>query len=371
MKLKRKILYIFLAFFAICTVMFLTSANFSSARFLNRTVCQFVRSSLAAVTSLVPFSVFEAFIILSPVFLVFILRYIFKASVCNMRKRFVAVLSLLSLLPSFYILTIGISYRVPSPVQMKNGELTEDELISSAEHLASSIYEISDYISEAPKMRELRDELSRSYSSNLTDYGYNGQKFPLPKKVVFSRALSYIGSLALYSFPTGEVNINTEIPEYTVPFTVAHEYAHFIGIASERDANFFAFVACVNSESQYVRYSGLISGLEYLLSDIYKTDRESYLSILSALPERAASDMELYKQYTMKYKDSFVFYASDKLNSAHLGVWDEFGKHSYSQVTRCIVRYLNKSGSLRIKCSETTVFRSEKWDDLLYTGANL
>ncbi len=369
MKLIRKIPYIFLAFFAICTVMFLTSADIPSARFLNRTVCQFARSSLAAVTSLLPFSVFEALIILSPVFLVFIFRYIFKASVCNMRKRFVAVLSLLSLFPSFYILTLGISYRAPSPVQLKNGEVTEDELISSAEYLASSISEISDYISEAPSMPELRDVLSRSYLSNLADYGYNGQKFPLPKKVLFSRALSYMGTLAFYSFPTGEININTEIPEYTVPFTVAHEYAHFMGIASERDANFFAFVACVNSKSKYVKYSGLMSGLEYLLSDIYKTDRESYFSILSILPVRATSDIDLYKQYSVRYKDSFIFSVSDKLNSAHLDVWDEYGRHSYSKVTRCIVDYLNKSGSLRIKCSETTVFWSEKWDDLLYTGA--
>lgn len=371
MKLKRKIPYIFLSLFAICIVLYITSLNTQSALFLNRTVCRFVRSSLAAVTSLFPFSVFEALIILSPVFLVFIFRYIFRSSVCNMKKRFVAVLSLLSLFPSFYILTLGISYRAPSPVQLKNGEVTEDELISSAEYLASSISEISDYISEAPSMPELRDELSRSYSSNLADYGYNCQKFPLPKKALFSRALSYMGTLALYSFPTGEVNINTEIPKYTVPFTVAHEYAHFMGIASERDANFFAFVACVNSKSQYVKYSGLMSGLEYLLSDIYKTDRDSYFSILSTLPARATSDIDLYKQYSVKYKDSFIFHASDKLNSAHLDLWDECGKHSYSLVTRCIVDYLNKSGSLRIKCSETTVFRSEKWDDLLYTGAKL
>ena len=201
-------------------------------------------------------------------------------------------------------------------------------------------------------MTDISSELARIYSSFHDVHGYKGKIFPRPKEILFSNGLSYMGTLAFYSFPTGEVNMNTEIPDYMLPFTLAHEYAHYVGIASERDANFMAFLACVNSNNRYVRYSGLLSGLEYLLCDIYIFDKEIYKSILSLLPERAISDMRLYKEYSEKYKNSFIFTTSDNLNSAHLNIWDENGRHSYSGVSQLIVDYINRPPALCIKCSE-------------------
>lgn len=372
MKLKWKIPCVFLIIFAFCTMLFTLSCIFPQiAGFMNRTLCNAVRISLASITSVFPFSVFEIFVIAAPVLLIYVVLFIFRATSDNIRKRFISILSVFSFILSLYILTLGISYKAPSVIRMYGDNITKEQIISSAEKLTDYVNEISGNINNLPHLSELRDELSDSYAEILFDYGYDMQTFPRPKRVILSRLLSYAGCLALYSFPTGEVNINAEIPEYTVPFTVAHEYAHVMGISSERDANFFGFLSCAHSENLYIKYSGLLSGLEYLLLDIYTADSSSYNNIYEGLSERARSDMSLYRQYSKKYSQSFIYRASDKINSAHLDVWDGCGKDSYSEVSKCIVNYLNHPQSLRIKCSETTVFWSEKWDDLLYTEAKL
>ena len=335
--------------------------------YFNRNVCQFVRELLARCTSVVTFSIFEGAVLLTPFFLIIIFLS-FTTSKKNVRKQFFSFLSLFLIIPLLYFFTIGISYKLPSPFAASSN-INEDELLESAKTLAINISEASecDKITDVTKISE---ELATSYSSFCKVHGYTGKIYPRPKKILFSKILSRMGTLAFYSFLTGEVNINTEIPDYMVPFTIAHEFAHYVGIASERDANFMAFLACVNSDNGNVRYSGLLSGLEYLLCDIYKSDRDTYKDILSLLPERAVLDMKLYREYSEKYERGFVFSVSDKLNSKHLDVWDKNGRHSYSSVSSLISDYINSSFSHCIKCSETTVLRSGKWDDLLYAEAN-
>ncbi len=367
MKLIKKIPYFLLAFSLILFTFSLISRLLGT--YFNRTACQLAREILAFLTSVVSFSIFEGAVLLSPFLVIITLTAIFKSSK-NISKQFFTFVSFFLIIPSLYFLTIGISYKADSPF-VSSVNINEDELICSAEIITKGISEFSDCENSFPDITEISDELARSYSCLYNVHGYTGNVFPRPKEILFSKWLSHMGTLAFYSFPTGEVNINTEIPDYMVPFTIAHEYAHYVGIASEQDANFMAFLACVNSNNGYIRYSGLLSGIEYLLSDIYKCDKEIYKRVFSLLPERAISDMKLYREYSKKYERGFFFSVSDELNSAHLDIWDKNGRHSYSGVSGLIADYINSSFSHCIKCSETTVLRSEKWDDLLYAGEKL
>ena len=351
--------------FAFSLLLFVLSRRFIKlSAFFNRTICQTVRLLLAHMTSRVSFSIFEGAVILSPFFIIMWLVSFFKSKrgIC---KQLFTFLSIFLLIPSLYILTVGISYISPSPFFTPEN-VSKDDLIYAARTLANEISDVSLENGEIPNISQICDELSRSYVFFQDIHGYRGNIFPRAKEVFNSKLLARMGTLAFYSFPTGEVNINTLPPKYTLPFTIAHEYAHYVGISSERDANFMAFLTSLNSTNGYIRYSGLISGLEFLLSDICKVNKEVYNEILSTLPEYAVTDLAAYREYSNEYEKGIVFGISDGLNSAHLDVWDENGRNSYSDVSRLIVAYINNYISLRIKCSETTVFWSEKWDDLLF-----
>ena len=81
------------------------------------------------------------------------------------------------------------------------------------------------------------------------------------KPIIFSQMLSRLGIYGFYSFLTGEVNINTEIPQVTVPSCIAHEYAHSQGFSREGEAEFLAYLVCRESDSDLIKYSGNISAL--------------------------------------------------------------------------------------------------------------
>ncbi len=58
-----------------------------------------------------------------------------------------------------------------------------------------------------------------------------------------------------------EVHVNKYLPKWDVPMTVAHEMSHQFGVTSEAEANFYAWLVCINSEDQFTRYSGWLYAL--------------------------------------------------------------------------------------------------------------
>lgn len=346
-----------------------SAASPSVAFKLNASLCDSVRNFLSRITSLFRFSVFEASVIFSPIIIFFVIRYIGKEKGKSARLRFMSVLSVLSLIPTLYVFTLAIPNKAESKAEtllQTDVKIKDEDVIFSAMKLLKFVNKFPECNEKAPTFSKIRDELTRSYTSILNEK----ETFPRIKPLLSSKIMSYTGILALYSFPTGEVNINTEIPEYMIPFTVAHEYAHCIGAASEGEANFLAFIAAVKSENEYIRYSGALCALEYLLADLYCRAPDSYSEIYSALSERAKGDMLSYTEYSKRYQNGIIYYLSDKLNSHYLEKHDPHGKASYSAAVKLISSYIktNNISILRIKYSKTTVFRSIEWDNSLYTA---
>jgi hypothetical protein len=148
------------------------------------------------------------------------------------------------------------------------------------------------------------------------------------------------GILALYSPFTGEVNINLQIPDYMIPFTAAHEWAHSLGIASEAEANFYAFLSCAKSKNDYIRYSGTVCALEYILTDLSASNKKTYLNIWESVPESVKDCINAYKAYAKKYQSYALYSITDGANSAHHDMWDKNGKASYSATSALLVDYI-------------------------------
>lgn len=109
-----------------------------------------------------------------------------------------------------------------------------------------------------------------------------------PKPVYSSEVLTRLGISGVYFPFTAEPNYNADVPDFQVPFSIAHEMAHQRGVARESEANFVAYVVCVNSRDPFVRYSGYRNGLG-VLSELSRVE-----------PERAR---ELAKQLGAGYRD--------------------------------------------------------------------
>jgi hypothetical protein len=97
--------------------------------------------------------------------------------------------------------------------------------------------------------------------------------FTLPKPVYFSGFLTRLGISGVYFPFTGEPYYNAEVPDFQIPFSMAHEMAHQRGVARESEANFVAYLVCVNSRDPFVRYSGFRNGLG-VLSELHRLEPE-------------------------------------------------------------------------------------------------
>lgn len=75
-----------------------------------------------------------------------------------------------------------------------------------------------------------------------------------------------------YYFPFSmEANINGMMHICNVAPTICHELSHTKGFIYEDDANFIAFLACIESEDLFVQYCGYLSVLNYVNNDFYKS----------------------------------------------------------------------------------------------------
>lgn len=338
MRRKNRLSYFFLSILAVSLLLLALSYNIHIGRTINRTVCDKVRNLLSALSSVFPFSLFEVGVILSPLIIFILVRYVMW-DITKLWTRVIRALSLISLLPTLYILTLGISYRATEIAGNSSSVNSGERVFRAAAIISENISNIGE-LKDVPTLEEIRAELSKSYLEISHEYGLNCYNLPKPKPIALSQIMSRLGIYALYSFPTGEVNINTELPVYLVPFTIAHEYAHSLGVSGEAEANFLAYLACRAAGNPYIRYSGEISILEYFLIDIAKCDKEMYTNVCKTLSCQAVSDLERHRGYAEKYHNRKLYTISEKMNSLHLQIWDKNGAAAYSAVVGYVTSYL-------------------------------
>ena len=125
----------------------------------------------------------------------------------------------------------------------------------------------------APGAGEIVELLKESFDSSPELALLPRGDFAPPKPVFSSEVLTRLGISGIYSPYTGEPNYNSDIPDFQLPFSIAHEMAHQRGVARESEANFVAYVVCINARDSFVRYSGYRNGIG-VLSELARVEPE-------------------------------------------------------------------------------------------------
>ena len=152
--------------------------------------------------------------------------------------------------------------------------------------------------------------------------------------------MTYTHISGVFTYYTAEANVNFNYPDYTAPYTMAHEMAHQRGIAPEDEANFIAFLVCMESDDPYIRYSGCMSVLEYVLSAYSKADSKGYSEYVSTLNTSIRSEMMGFSTFFDRYRDSTASKVTDKVNDTYLKASGESaGAKSYGMVVDLACAY--------------------------------
>ena len=173
--------------------------------------------------------------------------------------------------------------------------------------------------------------------------------YPNPKPLWLSGFFSQQYIMGYYFPFSMEANYNRQMYVVNCPTTFCHELSHLKGFILEDEANFIGYLACVDSEDLFFKYSAYLSVIRYLDSDFYKAIGED-ITIYEKHPQiskQVVGDKvflteEAWEKVEKKalLDTEIVQKASDTFTETTLtlnGVED--GKISYSRVVDLLLRY--------------------------------
>ena len=341
--------------FAVSLVLLYLCRRFTElADIMNETVAFGLRRVMAAFGDLFPFSLFEVLVFLSPVILVFVIILavrVFRRG--EGRLRFVLnFVSAVLLVYSLSILMMSLSYNtttVDREIGFEVVEVNEENLAASMEVLRDEVNSLVDYVPLSSEgitdpgysMDEISESICKSYSEISREYGFVPDFNSRAKGLgPWSYGMSYLGIGGIYTFFTGESNVNMLYPAYDVVFTAAHELSHQRGVLRENEANFMAYFVCSRSDDLYLRYSAALNMYQYIASALYRTNKDRYNEIASELDKRAVADIYYSSEVSRKYGDTFLEDISEFFNDLFLKSNGTDGVVTYGRVVTLAVSYL-------------------------------
>ncbi len=192
----------------------------------------------------------------------------------------------------------------------------------------------------------VRDAVLKGYSEIGHKEGINPSFNPHPhvKTMVFTPLSSMAGVTGSMAPFFCEFTLNGDIRPHDYPAIYAHEYAHFLGIANEGEANFYSYLTCTSSTDKAVKFSGYYHIFFHVLHNVFdilgEKEGEKFLShIRPEIIRLAKNDRHYWLSKRSKVLDAaqdFIFDLYLKGNNV------SEGRKSYSGVVALILAWEEK-----------------------------
>lgn len=236
---------IFIVFFfgVLLQIGFRLSPAFSD--FYNRYVGSAFRTVMAKATDWIPFSLAEALLYFIPVPVVLLCIKLFR-NIRGETRYFVrcifGLLSVLAAVNSIFALNFAAGYHGSSladKLELEDRTVTAQELYDTITIVTEQVNETAaqiDYRLDGSSRMPwdfftLSDVLCDAYEPLYEEYIFLSPLNSNIKPLVISPLMTYTHISGVYSFYTGEANLNTNYPDYVCVYSAAHELAHQRGIA--------------------------------------------------------------------------------------------------------------------------------------------
>lgn len=325
------------------------------ADFINETTGRVLRAGFSYLTFIFPFSVAEMLLLFSPVLLIVLIVAVIKFSKKSWKalSRFIAgFLALVSLVYTAFVFTMGTAYygtTVADKMGVPRRDVSAEELYDTANMLINIASEQTDkimypertYSSMPYEYSEMNRKLNVAYKKLCEKYDGIDSLYSRTKPVILSPYWTYTHISGVYSFFTGEANVNTNYPDFIIASSAAHEMAHQRGVATEDEANFVAFVVCMMSDDPFLRYAGCLDMYGNFASSLAGASPELYAKLYSQIPDEIKRDLVAYSEFFEKYRDNVAADVSDKINDGYIKDHGQpEGIKSYGMVVDLVVSYM-------------------------------
>ena len=232
-------------------------------------------------------------------------------------------------------------------------QYTREQLCTTAKEIALKCNEAAENVErgEDGKMifrADVNLQSEKALHKISADYDTLGGYYPKMKRIASDEMMTKMDLLGIYFPFSMEANYNPKMYPSALPVTACHELAHLKGWIKEDEANFIAYLACVNSDDADFVYSGYFSAVCYLRNAVYNNcSREELDEIDALLSDKVKLDLHYYSDvFAQAQKDkisSSISSASKQATEANLklnGVKE--GIQSYGKFVDLLLNYYKK-----------------------------
>lgn len=320
-------------------------------------LCAPIRLVLSTITSMFPFSIFEAFLINVPALIIALIYLAVKISKKGTRAT-VRYLCIILCIPLtyfiFFVWTFASGYHttpIEDKLQIDTESVTDEDMSLALEELSNELNKLKNEIiydktgaSELPySYGEMSKKISSAYEKMANDTSLVKTFSSRVKPIILSEPMAYTHISGVYIAVTGESNVNVAYPDYIIASTATHEMAHQRGIARENEASFVGFLASCYSDDPYIKYSAYLNVYYYLLSDLTKSNPNLAKETYNKLDNDVKNDYYAYVKSFQKYKGSVASKVSESVNDTYLQVnGEKNGTNSYNLVSKLVCAYLTQ-----------------------------
>ena len=321
---------------------------------------------LSHISGIFPFAIGDLFIALSiswvilyPVYQICIKKKLIKkgwlrqdATLLKKRMVFCHVAEYLLWVYAWFYLAWGLNYSQPIifvRMRMMPAKVSKQTLRDFTNRYVDSINYLSESISYKDLKKRTQDEVLHGYNQLPLRMGINSpfNQHPRVKTMVFTPLSSMAGVTGSMGPFFCEFTLNGDILPHDYPATYAHEFAHFLGVANEGEANFYSYIVCTKSKDKTVRFSGYYHIFFHVLNNVFdilgEKEGERFLRhIRPEIIQLAKSDRRYWLSKRCKALDA----AQDFIFELYLrGNHVAEGRKSYSGVIGLILAWEEKKNT--------------------------
>ncbi|MDE7300451.1 MAG: DUF3810 domain-containing protein [Lachnospiraceae bacterium] len=327
---------------------------------------------MSHITSLLPFSLMEFGIVVLPFALLFLLVWFIVRLVrkkedraFRLAKAFLNAGCIVS--AAAFLLIVGCSvnyyrYPVSQYLDLTVEPAAKEELYDLVRALAEETSRVREKLAQAGledengvyalsmTKRGLGREAVKAFGRLAEEYPIFGGYCPQPKHIFFSRTMSRTELTGIFCPFTMEANVNIDVPHYSLGSTMCHELAHLKGFIREDEANYIAFLVCMASDSDELRYSGLMEALILAGNALYRKDADLYREACSLYSEGVSKDLGANREYWAQFENTVISNTAEKLNDTYLKANNqEDGVQSYGRMVDLLLAQYRRDGGESIQ----------------------
>jgi hypothetical protein len=239
-------------------------------------------------------------------------------------------------------------YRLPLHTSLKiENDYTTQELIDFTELLITKTnathLEITKQDSIAVvvpyTIKQVFDKTPEGYKKLSEEYPHLAYYPKSIKTSLFSYPLTYMGFSGYLNPFTHEGHVDYLIPAHKFPTTSSHEEAHQLGYSAENEANFLGYLASINNDDIYFKYSGYTFGLKHCINEIGRRSPEQGEALLKKINPGVLKNYEEARQFWEDHQNIFEPIFKGTFNSFLKANSQQAGIQSYNYVVALLVNY--------------------------------